>query len=255
MNKPNKPGSTGNIPKNSDGCCDLSWESVCLEAYETYVNGDVGKATVLWQESIKIADSFPDNDPRQFASMNNAGLALFLDGSCEQAEENFTGSLEGWQKARKWVVSMQVEGTAKSSLFHHRLEVRHQEQFNNHTRTRYDNWLIGAEAISAFNLSILLFRQERNVEGFDYLSKSLRLREQAYGEANPELGLILSAMAKFSEDEDAQENYLDRAKRVAINPTRNTLQRWHDDRPHAMNDTRRLMAAICLTAMLAEGDF
>ncbi len=234
---------------------EIAWENLCREALGTYISGNAGKAVQLWRKSIEVSDKFPTDDPRRCTALNNAGVMNCLDSRPEESEKTFRRTLEEWQKARAWTNVMEVNGTAKSSTFHHRLEVRHHNQFREHTRSRYADWIDGAESITAFNLGVLLVGMDRKSEGLEALKESLRLRELAFGIGNPELALILRALAGLSGSGDTSANYLERAKKSEANPTRSSLQRWENDRPHTMNDMRRLLGAICMTAMLSQQNF
>jgi hypothetical protein len=231
------------------------WETMCREALEAYSTGEIHTAIGLWQESLDFSNQFQKNDPRLCTNLNNAGILNFLNKSYQDSEKSFRLALEEWQKARIWTSTMEVSSTARSSLYHHRLEVRHQDQFTDHSRTRYCNWIDGSEAITAYNLAIVLICTNRKDQGVNFLTKALKLREQAFGDSNPELAVILQAIARFSDDEILSANYQERSKTARNNPTRSALERWDSDQPQSMNDTRRLLGSICLTAMLSEHAF
>ncbi|MBC8270123.1 MAG: tetratricopeptide repeat protein [Rhodospirillaceae bacterium] len=229
---------------------ELSWELNAFEAQKAYLSGNTLEASRLWQKSIELVQILPTEDPRYFTSLNNAGLVYALNENPDKAEDAFKRTLEGWQKARAWTSSMEVSGTARSSIFHHRLEVRHQDHFTEHNRKRYCNWIDGAEAITAFNLSMVQVSNNRKAEGMENLARALNLRQQAFGATNPELAVILRKLAELVDDEAVSVGYLERAQNAERNPTRNALERWGDECPQVMNDMRRLLGAVCLTAML-----
>lgn len=234
---------------------ELEWETVCREAYVAYTNGDCDEAAIYWRRAGVLTERFAPDDPRRSTGLNNIGLGYFLDNDFDKSEAAFKEALEGWRNAKHWATSMEITGTAKSSLFHHRLEVRHNDDFKNHNRMRYCSWIEGAEAITAFNLSTLLVGLERKTEAMDMLSMSLKLRENVVGAGDAELAAILETMAGTTDNDETSAGYLERAQWARSNPTRNSLERWDADRPYRMTDTRRLLGAICLTAMVSERDF
>jgi len=252
MIRSSKPTQADSVATHDQEPNALTWETLSSEAYEAYNGLLVDQASRLWREAMTVSQSIPPEDPRHCATLNNAGIVDFLDEALDRSVDTLNRALAGWQKARDWTASMEVNGTAKSSLFHHRLEVRHQKHFAQHTRSRYCNWIDGAEAITAFNLSQVLGHLNRKEEALRHLTKALNLRQQAFGSANPELALILRSMARLSDDETVSASCLEHAHQAERNPTRTSLQRWQADCPRKMNDTRRLLGAICMTAMMAQ---
>lgn len=229
------------------------WETLCYEAQRAYLGGNTDQAIRHWEDSFKVLKDIPEGDPRNIANQNNAGVVYFLTNTFDQCVRALSQTIPGWQNARNWTQSMTVDGTAKSSLFHQRLESRHQDSFNDLSRERYRQWIDGAESITAFNLAVVQIRQNKKAEGIRQLSNALKLREQTFGPANPELSLMRKVMAQYAEEADTTAGNENTGKTEGRR-TRSALERWETDRPHEMNDTRRLLSALCFTTMLCESD-
>jgi tetratricopeptide (TPR) repeat protein len=240
------------------GLADLEWEALGREALEAYIGGRIDEAVMLWRRAEDIAAAFAADDPRRAAGLNNLALAATLAEDFTAAESLFAAAAEAWQATRGWVETMGVQSVARSSLYHHRLELKYRDRFREHIRTRYRGWTDGAEAITAFNSGVLALCLDRDEAGRDLIERAAVLRQKAFGAANPELAVMLATLAGLSEaggEAEQAEAFAERGRRASEDPTRNALERWAEDRPGEFNDARRLLAAVCLSALISERDF
>ena len=234
---------------------ELVWEALCHEALSAHGGNRTAEAVVLWRRAAGLTREFPAADPRRAASISNEAMAWALEDALDRAEETFRVAADAWNDARGWIETMQVRGTARSSLFHHRLEVRHRDSFGAHIRARYGRWIDGGLAATLFNHGVVLVSLDRDEEGRTQIARAIELREQASGGADPALAFMLRTLAGLCPLEADADGYLDRAGAAMSDPSPDDLERWKNGRPPQLDDVRRLLSAICLTAIFAEKDF
>ena len=87
---------------------------------------------------------------------------------------------------------------------------------------------------------------------------ALAEREQAFGPNNTEaveIARVLSGRADADGADDRMALYDARIQAAAGNPASDVLDSWRREQPLEMTDTRRLLAAGYLTAIVHERDF
>ncbi len=238
---------------------ELMWETLSQEASEANLSGRLSEAVHLWRRTGNVVLDFAESDPRRPSTISNTGIAHLRCGDKYAAETAFRKAIAGWLVARQWVENMTVSGTAKNSLFHLRLEVKHHHSFQKHIRAQYQDLLDGAEASSRFNLAALLLTLGKNDEGLELMKDAIKVRERVFGATNPELTWFLRIMDRFSTSDEVTDSavtsdYLKRAHHGEGDPSRTNLERWHSDRPQKMNDARRVISAMCFTDILTDLD-
>ena len=232
---------------------ELAWEALSREALVAHGSCRRNEAAVLWHRAAALSAGFPPGDPRRATSISNQALAWALSDAIDRAEAGFRAATDAWETSRRWSAKMVVHGTARSSLFHHRLEVKHRDSFKAHLRARYRGWIDAGEAASAFNRGIVLICLDRDEAGRAELAEAAILREKAFGAAEPGLALMLRTLATLGgPDADA---YRERAMIAESDPSRDALARWMQGRSPHLDDVRRLLGAVCLTAIFDERDF
>ncbi|MCY3828477.1 MAG: hypothetical protein OXF89_05030 [Rhodospirillaceae bacterium] len=241
-----------------DATAEWEWDAFSAAALEAYRAARREEAVHLWRRAGALAQNFPAGDPRRAASDNNAALALLIDQDHEGAAAALTAALGAWDAALDWTGGMAVSPVARSSLFHQRLEQRHVETYGDVRRARHHAFLTGAVALTRFNLGIArLFLDEDEAAG-RLLETALEERERAFGPNNPEvaeIARVLSASADAAGDDARMARFDDKIRAVAENRATDVLDAWRKEQPHEMTDTRRLLAATYLTAIVHERDF
>ena len=234
------------------------WEAFSAAALEAYRAARREEAVHLWQRAGALARDFPAGDPRRAASANNHALALLIDQAHESAAAALTSALAAWDEALDWTGGMAVSPVARSSMFHQRLEQRHVETYGDVRRVRHRAFLTGAAALTRFNLGIARLFLNEDEAAETLLEKALAEREQAFGPNNPEvaeIARVLSGKADAAEDDERMALYDGKIRTVAENRATDMLDAWRKEQPHEMTDTRRLIAAAYLTAIVHERDF
>ncbi len=234
------------------------WDALSAAALDAYRSARREEAVHLWCQAGTLARGFPEGDPRRAASENNSALALLIDQDHNGAVPALSSALASWDAAMEWTQSMAVSATARSSLFHQRMEQRHVAAYGDVRRARHREFLTGAAALTRFNLAIALLFLDDDETADALLTAALAEREQAFGPNNTEvveIARVLSGRADAAGDDARMALYDARIQAAAGNRARDMLDIWRREQPLEMTDTRRLLAAGYLTAIVHERDF
>ena len=234
------------------------WDALSAAALEAYRAARREEAIHLWRRAGALARDFPAGDPRRAASENNSALAFLIDQDHEGAVPALRSALASWDAAREWTRDMTVAAVARSSLFHQRMERRHVETYGDVRRARHREMLAGAAALTRFNLAIVHLFLDRDEAADGLLDTALGERERAFGPNNAEvaeIARVLSGRADAAGDDTRMEAFDARIRTVAENRAADVLDAWRRELPPEMTDTRRLLAAVHLTAIAHERDF
>ena len=234
------------------------WDALSAAALEAYRAARREEAVHLWRRAAALAGDFPEGDPRRAASRNNSALALLVDQDHDAAARALSSALVAWDAALEWTRGMAVSAVARSSLYHQRMEQRHVAAYSDVRRARHREFLGGAAALTRFNLAIARLFLDDDETADALLAAALAEREQAFGPNNTEaveIARVLSGRADADEDDDRMALYDARIRAAAGNLARDVLDVWRREQPLEMTDTRRLLAAGYLTAIVHERDF
>ncbi|MDE0058046.1 MAG: hypothetical protein OXI22_12655 [Defluviicoccus sp.] len=234
------------------------WDALSAAALEAYRAARREEAVHLWRRAGALAQDFPAGDPRRAASENNRAIALLIDHDHDDAARALSSALASWDGALEWTRGMSVAAVARSSLFHQRLEQRHVETYADVRRARHRDFLSGAAALTRFNLAIAGLFLDRDDTADRLLETALAERERAFGPNNgevAEIARVLSGRADAAGDDARMEVYDARVRSAVANRAEDVLDAWRREQPLEMNDTRRLLAAAYLTAIVHERDF
>ncbi|MCY4599807.1 MAG: hypothetical protein OXF27_07800 [Acidobacteria bacterium] len=234
------------------------WDALSAAALDAYRSARREEAVHLWCQAGTLARGFPEGDPRRAASENKSALALLIDQDHNGAVPALSSALASWDAAMKWTQSMAVSAAARSSLFHQRMEQRHVAAYGDVRRARHREFLTGAAALTRFNLAIARLFLDDDENADILLAAALAEREQAFGPNNTEvieIARVLSGRADAAGDDARMARYDARIQAAAGNRARDMLDIWRREQPLEMTDTRRLLAAGYLTAIVHERDF
>lgn len=116
---------------------DLRWEQLQEAAAEQSRSGELEQAARLWAEALVLArEAFVKQDPRLATSLANHAGMLRRKGDADSAAALFREALLVWDSSGPWIESLNLQGTARSSLFHLRMENRHRAQYQASARQR-----------------------------------------------------------------------------------------------------------------------
>ena len=234
------------------------WDALSAAALDAYRSARREEAVHLWRRAGALARDFPQGDPRRAASQNNSALALLIGRDHDGAVPALSSALASWDAALEWTRGMAVSAVARSSLFHQRMEQRHVAAYGDVRRARHRQFLSGAAALTRFNLAIARLFLDYDETADALLATALAEREQAFGPNNTEvieIARVLSGRADAAEDDARMALYDAKIQAAAGNLARDVLDTWRREQPLEMTDTRRLLAAGYLTAIVHERDF
>ncbi len=242
----------------ADVSTEWEWDALSAAALDAYRAARREEAVHLWRRAGALAQHFPAGDPRRAASENNSALAFLVDQDHDGAVPALSTALSSWDAALEWTRGMTVAAVARSSLYHQRMEQRHVQTYGDVRRARHREFLAGAAALSRFNLAIARLFLDEDETADRLLAAALAEREQAFGPNNAEvvqIARVLSGRADAAEDEDRMAAYDAKIEAAAKNQASDVLDTWRREQPLEMTDTRRLLAAGYLTAIVHERDF
>ena len=116
---------------------ELDWEGTQERAAELAKQGLIDESARRWAEALFTARrAFALNDPRLAASIANHAFALRRKGGDDTARSMFHEALFIWDASAPWLDALKIERTARSSLFHLRMEARHWDTYEANARAR-----------------------------------------------------------------------------------------------------------------------
>jgi hypothetical protein len=117
---------------------DLAFERLAEETAEAVAGQDAEIARSKAGECLQMARAaFEAIDPRLGTSLANYGLCLNLAGLSEGTASLFRDALDVWRGAGPWIARMDAPRTARSSLFHLRMELRHRDTYRARWQERW----------------------------------------------------------------------------------------------------------------------
>lgn len=125
---------------------DLDWENAIEAAVSALAAGDTVTAGEGFAECVRIARAFGDFDPRLGTSCANRAAALIASGREDAAGLLARDARRAWGGCDDWVTAMTAPRTARSSLFHMRMEQRHRAAYEERWREKWTAWVSDARA-------------------------------------------------------------------------------------------------------------
>lgn len=190
-------------------------------------NGDAIAAAQLWLEALLRE---PDSAPLRAAVHNNAGVAFFIGSKAAEAARQFAQAEQSWSQSLEGIASLDVPIGSRSSVFHLRLAMDHQEAFTALRRRRLLEACAAAQAITRLNARLVLGEPAKYAAANDAEALSA-----AFGPECPELQLLRADMSSA----DVGAAYRRKAEQLVENVT-----------PARPGFTGELECAARLTALL-----
>jgi hypothetical protein len=130
---------------------DLGFEAAAERTAEAAAHGDWERAKAEAGQALQIARAdFVPIDPRLGTALANYGLCLSLAGQGGGVPLLLREALDVWRSAGPWIARMDAPRTARSSLFHMRMELRHRATYRARWHERWRE--IAAEAIARLEI-------------------------------------------------------------------------------------------------------
>jgi hypothetical protein len=126
---------------------DLEWERLSEEALSCLADGRADEARSNFAAALRLArDAFKSGDPRLAASLSNQAAAVArVDGHAKAAQIRAVAA-QAWAGCDGWVEKMTAPRTARSSLFHLRMERLHRPAYEERWRVKGRELLAGVRA-------------------------------------------------------------------------------------------------------------
>lgn len=126
---------------------DLEWERLGEEALSCLAESRADEACSNFAAALRLArDAFRSGDPRLAASLSNQAAAVAsVDGHAKAARIR-AAATQAWAGCDGWVEKMTAPRTARSSLFHLRMERLHRPAYEERWRVRGRELLAGVRA-------------------------------------------------------------------------------------------------------------
>ena len=176
---------------------DLEWERLAVTTLQALVHGESAAVQRHAGAAVSLArEHFAAADPRLAASLANFAIALGPGGT--HGADLLAEAGRIWASCTPWLEAMTAPRSARSSLFHLRMEARHRDTYR-------ERWVV-------------------------------KWRELADEGRRSVDRLVNGNQAPGGQPAASEER----------------LQRWRRECPAMLNDTRKLLAAVILTA--APGD-
>ena len=116
---------------------DLWWERLQERANAALAQGDARTAIRGFRHAFWLARlGFPGDDPRRAASLANMGAIARLDGADDRARRRYTRARSLWSSVPDGLDGLVIQPRARSSLFHLRMEVKHQDVYHANMKAR-----------------------------------------------------------------------------------------------------------------------
>lgn len=118
------------------GDSDLEWEREIAEAVDAFASGDAAAARDKMSRSLQLArKDFDAHDPRLATSLANFAACRREGGS--DAAQLFAEAQAGWAACGPWVEAMKAPRSARSSMFHMRMEQKHRATYEERWRIKW----------------------------------------------------------------------------------------------------------------------
>lgn len=116
---------------------DVDWERIAAEAFDACASGDVEAARQKFGACVQLArEHFETSDPRLGTSLANYGACRKLTGDAVAAEL-LDEAKRVWQSCDPWIDAMTAPRSARSSMFHMRMEQRHRDAYEDRWRIKW----------------------------------------------------------------------------------------------------------------------
>jgi hypothetical protein len=126
---------------------DLAWECAARATVQGIAEGKPDEAAEAAALSLRIArESFAGDDPRLGTSLANHAACLGPAGKEATARTLLTEARSVWANCDSWIGKMTAPRSARSSMFHMRMEQLHRETYEARWREKWNEWASDARA-------------------------------------------------------------------------------------------------------------
>ena len=116
---------------------DLEWETTAVEAFDAFVSGGAVAARERMGACVQLARKhFEATDPRLATCLANYGVCRKLTGDAV-ASELLAEAQQIWRDCDPWIDAMTAPRSARSSMFHMRMEQIHRDAYEERWRIKW----------------------------------------------------------------------------------------------------------------------
>jgi hypothetical protein len=246
------------VPQSGAPACvaaDCLWESFAERGTAAFDAGQFVQSLTEWQAAAPLAETFDQADPRRATSRAALATIGYAAGLLAEsaAELALREAAQVWQITNRWIDSMAIDLSGRSSSFHFRLERRHASAYRNLARGDYRRLAETGAAACAANLALVL--HDRAPDEAARLYRHAILARKA-GLGARDLGCLvamenLRRLIRAVGDPQSEDASLSTEIEAAVmRDPLPPLTRWKNEKPARMTDRRRLLAAVYLSPVL-----
>ncbi|RUM97822.1 hypothetical protein EET67_10925 [Pseudaminobacter arsenicus] len=181
---------------------DLEWERLTVQALSDLATGRAGDAFDGFGRALRLARTdLAKDDPRLATSLSNHAAAMAAAGEGAMTGQIRASAAQAWASCQGWVVRMTAPRTARSSMFHLRMERLHRPAYEERWREKGRELLVEVQGrIGGCEALVLIDPEEahRRVERWQ------RERPVTLSDPRKLLGAVILLAAK-AEDPDQRD--------------------------------------------------
>jgi hypothetical protein len=126
---------------------DLEWERLAEAAVAALAAGRNDEAVEGFGAALRLARTkLAKDDPRLATSLSNHAAAMAAAGEGAMTGQIRASALQAWGDCERWIGAMTAPRTARSSLFHLRMERLHRPAYEERWRVKGRELLAGVRA-------------------------------------------------------------------------------------------------------------
>ena len=164
---------------------ELIWEQIQETAADRERAGDHAEAAELWRGALELArEHLSSGDLRKAASLACVAVAERRAGDAATARRLFDEALALWDAGERWVESLKLTRSARSSTFHLRLQAKHPGGYDRFPRERFRTLAMEGRAVIAA-------RRAGHPDESDRLVRWRRERPNGFDDRRKLLGAVL----------------------------------------------------------------
>ncbi|MFD0988020.1 hypothetical protein [Methyloligella solikamskensis] len=117
---------------------DLQWEEASAAVLDALSRDNYATAAEHAGRALQLArENFEPIDPRLGTSLANYGICLAIEGDAAALQSLVDKALNTWRGSQPWIAKLTAPRSARSSMFHLRMEALHRETYRARWRQRW----------------------------------------------------------------------------------------------------------------------
>ena len=176
---------------------DLEWERLTEAAVSALAAGRNDEAFEGFGAALRLARTkLAKDDPRLATSLSNHAAAMVAAGEGAMTGQVRASALQAWSDCERWIGAMTAPRTARSSLFHLRMERLHRPAYEERWRVKGRELLAGVRAEIGTMENLVLVDA---VTAGERLSRWQRERPVGLNDPRKLLGTVILLVARHSD--------------------------------------------------------